>query len=392
MKLLILLSLSFLLLFADTKEQIKQTSQKIDEVDSSRVEIEKEIEIVGKKIIQESKEKKSLEAELKVLNESLKRLFEQKKNSINELDKFKQTNTKLQQEKKQLEESLATLFSNEFAFDLIQNESKKNSQNIIMSEIFEKFMEIKDEKSSKLVLEYDNISSLIDETSSKISSLEIDIKEYEDKKREQELLTKRQNRLIESLNKSKKEYVARLEQIQKEQKTLRDTLSNLKIIDKKESQAKASSVKEIDQKIKQYGSSYSQSSVKKYRGTKTISPLKNGQIKRKFGRYKDPVYGIDLFNENIVLSSLVPNSSVVAVLPGKVVFAKETLVLNKVVIISHKDGLHTIYGHLWQIPSDIKVGRAIKKGQIIGRVQSDLTFEVTWQKHHINPLDLINLN
>ncbi|WP_298021789.1 hypothetical protein, partial [uncultured Campylobacter sp.] len=31
------------------------------------------------------------------------------------------------------------------------------------------------------------------------------------------------------------------------------------------------------------------------------------------------------------------------------------------------------------------------KGYIIGRIGSDLTFEVTQQNYHINPLDLISL-
>ena len=78
-------------------------------------------------------------------------------------------------------------------------------------------------------------------------------------------------------------------------------------------------------------------------------------------------------------------------LPGKVVFAKETAVLDKVVILEHSGGIHTIYAHLNQIPPTVRVGSNVKKGYIIGRIGSDLTFEVTQQNYHINPLDLISL-
>ena len=121
------------------------------------------------------------------------------------------------------------------------------------------------------------------------------------------------------------------------------------------------------------------------------APLNGAYLKRKFGNYNDPVYNIKLFNENIVLGSNSGDTQVKAVLPGKVVFAKETAVLDKVVILEHSGGIHTIYAHLNQIPPTVRVGSNVKKGYIIGRIGSDLTFEVTQQNYHINPLDLISL-
>jgi len=150
-------------------------------------------------------------------------------------------------------------------------------------------------------------------------------------------------------------------------------------------------VSKINQKVKQYGSSYQSSRVKKYSGAKTAAPLNGAYLKRKFGNYNDPVYNIKLFNENIVLGSNSGDTQVKAVLPGKVVFAKETAVLDKVVILEHSGGIHTIYAHLNQIPPTVRVGSNVKKGYIIGRIGSDLTFEVTQQNYHINPLDLISL-
>lgn len=77
------------------------------------------------------------------------------------------------------------------------------------------------------------------------------------------------------------------------------------------------------------------------------------------------------------------------VLDGKVIYAKDTAVLDKVVIVENRYGIHTIYAHLSKIAPTIKVGRKIKKGYIIGKVERDLTFEVTQKNYHINPLELI---
>ena len=92
-----------------------------------------------------------------------------------------------------------------------------------------------------------------------------------------------------------------------------------------------------------------------------------------------------------MLSANSADAKVKSVFNGKVVFAKETAMLDKVVIIENPNAIHTIYAHLNQIPPTVRVGSNVKKGYIIGRIGSDLTFEVTQQNYHINPLDLISL-
>ena len=81
-----------------------------------------------------------------------------------------------------------------------------------------------------------------------------------------------------------------------------------------------------------------------------------------------------------------------SVLDGRVVFAKNTIMLQKVVIVEHDNGIHTIYAHLDKIAPNIKVGKKVKKGAVVGRIKDDLTFEVTQKNFHINPLELISLN
>ena len=92
-----------------------------------------------------------------------------------------------------------------------------------------------------------------------------------------------------------------------------------------------------------------------------------------------------------MLRSNTTDAKVKSVLNGKVVFAKQTALLDRVVIIENDNGIHTIYAHLSQIAPTIKIGSVVQKGYVIGRVKDDLTFEVTQKNYHIDPLELISL-
>ncbi|XPV54919.1 MAG: peptidoglycan DD-metalloendopeptidase family protein [Halarcobacter ebronensis] len=77
---------------------------------------------------------------------------------------------------------------------------------------------------------------------------------------------------------------------------------------------------------------------------------------------------------------------------GKIVYAKKDAgMLENVVIVQHRNGLHTIYSHLDQISPSLKVGRWIKKGYVVGRVNNTLTFQATKNEMHINPKDLFKI-
>jgi murein DD-endopeptidase MepM/ murein hydrolase activator NlpD len=111
---------------------------------------------------------------------------------------------------------------------------------------------------------------------------------------------------------------------------------------------------------------------------------------KKFGPYTDPIYDIKIFNESVSLQPALKNAKVKTVLNGKVILAKETSLLNNIVIIEHDAGMHTIYAHLSQIAPNITKGKRLKKGSIIGRVNDELMFEVTQQNYHIDPMQLID--
>jgi len=85
--------------------------------------------------------------------------------------------------------------------------------------------------------------------------------------------------------------------------------------------------------VKQYGSSYQKESIASYRGPKTISPISNAHIVKKFGTYVDPIYRIKIFNDSVTLKAPHSGAKVRNVLNGKIVYVGENSMLGKVVII-----------------------------------------------------------
>lgn len=139
---------------------------------------------------------------------------------------------------------------------------------------------------------------------------------------------------------------------------------------------------DIDLDVRMIGSSTRGVKISRYRGKKTISPLKSFKVIKKFGKYYDPVYKIKLFNESVILKTNRPKAKVYSIFNGKIVYAKRNAgMLENVVIVQHSNGLHTIYSHLDEIAPTLKVGKWIKKGYVIGRVSDTLNFQAT--KIHI---------
>jgi len=160
----------------------------------------------------------------------------------------------------------------------------------------------------------------------------------------------------------------------------------------------AKAVKEVElkskkqsERVRQVNSSYQRSQVAAYRGGKTISPIRGARVVKKFGTYIDPVYKIKIFNESITLQAPTSPSKVQNVLNGKVVFAGKSSMLGKVVVVAHSGRMHTVYAGLSKIAPNIRVGRKIKKGYVIGKVNKKLMFQATKNSKHINPLKLIRL-
>jgi len=384
----------------DKKIVIKQKNLK----SKSRVErnISRKLNDVARDILKEEKNLSSIKERIESLGKNIAKNENIVKDKEVNLKSLAIHNMKLIKNKRELENKIVKIIAEDFSFYLITDKNyQDSSENILVEEAVDKIGIIMQKEFAKLSRDYDKINEKIDVQNSQIKNIKSSIETLKNKKIKYASLKKSKQKSIKKLNLQRASYKKRLYKIKKERNELRATLKKLKIIKAKEDEAekrrrlaavkKAQNNSHINGKmtVRQIGSSYQNSRVKKYKGKKTIAPLDSFTIKRKFGRYTDPIYKMKIFNESVILTSKKKNAKVKNVLNGKVVYAKDTAVLDKVIIVENSYGIHTIYAHLSKIAPTIKVGKKIKKGYVIGRVEDDLSFEVTQKSYHINPLELI---
>ena len=379
-------------------EQEKKLNKKLDELAKSILSGEKNVKTTAEQISILSVQVKELESSAKAADASLNTLIAQNKDLL--------------AEQKRIEASLLAIISKRFAYDLIVPKNYiESEESIISAEILNSLTKDSQNEVNKIAKDYSKTINSIKSQTDKIGAIKLDLAEFRSKQDKLIALQTKQKKDLAQLKSDKDSYEKELSAIQADQEELRKTLEKLAIIAKNEEEEKAraqqkakleeakkaknneklasQSQKTAKNDVRQVGSSYQMSQVKRYTGAKTIAPLEKFTLKQAFGDYTDPIYKIKIFNESVVLRSALSDAVVKNVLDGKVVFAKETSLLQKVVIVENKDGIHTIYAHLSKIAPTIKVGSRLKKGYVIGRVERDLTFEVTQKNYHINPMELI---
>ena len=379
-------------------EQEKKLNKKLDELAKSILSGEKNVKTTAEQISILSVQVKELESSAKAADASLNTLIAQNKDLL--------------AEQKRIEASLLAIISKRFAYDLIVPKNYiESEESIISAEILNSLTKDSQNEVNKIAKDYSKTINSIKSQTDKIGAIKLDLAEFRSKQDKLIALQTKQKKDLAQLKSDKDSYEKELSAIQADQEELRKTLEKLAIIAKNEEEEKAraqqkakleeakkaknneklasQSQKTAKNDVRQVGSSYQMSQVKRYTGAKTIAPLEKFTLKQAFGDYTDPIYKIKIFNESVVLRSAFRDAVVKNVLDGKVVFAKETPLLQKVVIVENKDGIHTIYAHLSKIAPTIKVGARLKKGYVIGRVEQDLTFEVTQKNYHINPMELI---
>lgn len=379
-------------------EQEKRLNKKLDELAKSILSGEENVKTTAEQISTLSVQVKELESSAKAADASLNTLIAQNKDLV--------------AEQKRIEASLLAIISKRFAYDLIVPKNYiESEESIISAEILNSLTKDSQNEVNKIAKDYSKTINSIKSQTDKIGAIKLDLAEFRSKQDKLIALQTKQKKDLAQLKSDKDSYEKELSAIQADQEELRKTLEKLAIIAKNEEEEKAraqqkakleeakkaknneklasQSQKTAKNDVRQVGSSYQMSQVKRYTGAKTIAPLEKFTLKQAFGDYTDPIYKIKIFNESVVLRSALSDAVVKNVLDGKVVFAKETSLLQKVVIVENKDGIHTIYAHLSKIAPTIKVGSRLKKGYVIGRVERDLTFEVTQKNYHINPMELI---
>ncbi|EAK3353315.1 peptidoglycan DD-metalloendopeptidase family protein [Campylobacter upsaliensis] len=394
MRKLFLFSLFSLLLFANG---IAEKTKDLKENERIQQQLSKKLEDLAQDILSGEKNLKNLSEQIDTLSSQTSKLEANIKVQNKELSTLNNQNKELLRIKSLMESKLISLMVKDFAYDLPIPEGYIEGEESFMAfELLGSLDKVLSEEISKLSKDYEGVNLLIENKQKQIEQIRLNLKNYNEQLKELQSLKNRQIKEINQQKTDRQIYAKKLDNLKAQQEELRATLDELKIIDKKEQVKKqkeeTSKLANNNQKIRQIGSSYQGSSVKRYTGKKTIAPLDSFTIKQKFGNYVDPIYNIKIFNENVVLRSKKADATVKNVLDGRVVFAKNTTMLQRVVIIEHNDGIHTIYAHLDKIAPNIKVGKRVKKGAVVGRIKDDLTFEVTQKNFHINPLELISLN
>ncbi|QJA05412.1 peptidoglycan DD-metalloendopeptidase family protein [Thermosulfurimonas marina] len=114
-----------------------------------------------------------------------------------------------------------------------------------------------------------------------------------------------------------------------------------------------------------------------------------GYISSGFGRRKDPFTGKPAFHSGIDIVSYM-GTPVRATADGRVIYAGRHAGYGKVVVIRHRYGYSTLYGHLKKIT--VRAGQKVKRGEVIGYLGSTgrstgphLHYEVRRYGRYLNP-------
>jgi len=381
--------------------KIASSKKKLQKTKNSYVYMDRKLATIAKEIKKNESELKKLELLLEELDSEIKRSSQILSSSENRLKKIQKDLKILEEKKRTQERKFTQMIANSYLLEHIKKDKGlQSSDDVIENEVLEVLIRERTEQIHKMerdLLQTINQKEQLDSEAQKLMSM---IEGLQFKKELAVKEKQRKTELLALLEKEKNKYQQHLEKLQKEEQNLRNTLARLNIIKREEIKRRkkrlvSKSRKEIDRgnrlKVRKIGSSFQKHAIGRYRGPKTISPVGKAKLVKKFGVYTDPVYKIKIFNESITLKPYKKNAKVKNVLNGKIVFARDTPVLGKVVIVEHKNNLHTIYAKMDKIAPTVKEGKRIKKGYIIGRVEKELMFEVTQKNRHINPLELINL-
>ena len=399
-----------LLLFgrSDIDDRIQATSKQLNTFDHEYSTLHSKMARTAKAILLQKKEILEQQRHLKELLFELSLNEESYQNNKVELKELKTSQSSLNEEQNAIEQKLVFAVARNVSLGMMLDDRRTVSAEGMMTEAVLKQM------AKQVKAEINSLNSAFEENTKRIAALELRmvtlegvIASIEAKRKEVEQTQKENKRALAKLEKDEKAYAASIEKLLDRQDALKQTLAQLNII-KSDEARKAREAEEARRqraalrqrasnvpteelpKVKQRGSSYKKIKTKDYRGAKTIAPIDDYLLVKKFGPYTDPIYNIKIFNESVSLKPKIANAKVKNVLNGKVILAQNTALLDNVVIVEHSDGMHTIYAHLDQIAPTVEKGKKIRKGSVIGRVKDELMFEVTQKNYHIDPMELIH--
>jgi septal ring factor EnvC (AmiA/AmiB activator) len=403
MKALLTLFLLFSLLLSSSVDRKINKRQK--ELKSKKIEyrkMDKKLSKMAKNILSAKKEQRRLDKKIAMLeaniqnNEDRYRILK-KEEKILIID-LRKINLKISSKQDIFVGLVAKNFSMELALEELNQPTKKS---VMMQEVYEVYAQKNSIEIKRLKKEINSLDTKRSSLKIKKNIIQEAIDLYKSERLEYQTKKIEKDKIIGTLARDRAIYKKRFNRIKISRRNLERKLAKLRIIKRKKQNAlqarelEIKNRKELAKAIEENRAvsiAQRQTRVAKYRGGKTISPLKGARLIKRFGSYIDPIYKFRIFNKSITLKAPHVGSKVRSVLKGKIVFSENSGgMLGKVVIVEHANGIHTIYAKLSKLAPGVHVGKQLARGSIIGKVDRSLMFEVTKENKHMNPLKLIRL-
>lgn len=405
-----LLGCAILVNASNIDSKIRNTASAINSTKHQYTSIQSKMEANAKEILDQTVLIQKQQIKLQELEAALglkENIYKSNIVTLNNLSKLQEDLKRTQDETEQkLVFNIAKMSSLSILMD---KQGSANVDSIISEEIIKVLLKQTKSDIKDLNTKYFQTSEQMNDIKQKSVQIKGEISSIDQKRKELQETKKENERTLAKLKINKENYKAALDKILRQQDSLMQTLANLNIIkvdEKRRAAEKERQRQAMNQtttttnlpaskgsnipadRVKKVGSSYQSVETVRYSGEKTIAPLESYRVTKRYGNYTDPVYNIKIFNESVSLAPTQKGEKVRNVFNGKVIFSKNTPLLDNVVIVEHDNGLHTIYANLSQIAPGIQKGSKIMKGSVIGRVNDELVFEVTQRDSHIDPLEL----
>jgi len=385
---------------ASIDEKIEETSKSLSSFDRNYASVNAQMADTAKAILRKKQAVLTQQKKIEALEAVLQGKATTLSGARSDLQSLSETQDALEVNREKLRNDLADLMARIISLAMIQEDNNTLSPDtVIGKEVFSALSDQTKDEIKKLGRDYRENETALKALTLQTAKLRTDIASIEQEKRNLHDEKQANEKALADLRTKQSGYKKALEKILAQKAELKKTLAQLHII--QESEAQKAQAREEEQRneallaskevpdVRSVGSSYHKAKTRRYRGAKTIAPLEDYTVLKRYGTYTDPIYKIKIFNESVSLQPKSPDAKVKAVFNGKVILAQETTMLENVVIIEHAGGLHTIYAHLDQIAPTVRKGKRLKKGSVIGRVNDELMFEVTQENDHIDPLQVI---
>jgi len=407
----------FLLNAASPKElfnKIKESKNSLSVTKKQKVYANSKLESIAKKIDKLNNEILINDKKLSELDSYLSTQEKKYSESMSELKGIDNMVGELDKDIESKKRDFAQMLSKQLGSVVAQNRtSQKSEKSVVLKEVYSRYKDYSQQELLKLSKNIEQKRALRGNLIKRKEDINSDIKDTKLKKKiyKKEKLEKK--KLLDKLANQEKLYSNKLKKIFKKQTVIRLTLAKLNIL--RDDSAKAAKKRELElrrriralkkikfadrkrhkvssaSRVKQYSGSYSSKNIYKYRGAKTISPVKSPKVIKRFGTYIDPIYKIKTHSDSLVIVSRSRDNRVYNVLNGEVVFKGKNAMLGKMVIVKHRNGIYTIYADLNKFSPFIKVGSKVKKGIVIGKVKRKLIFQATKDGAFINPARLVKI-